>query len=66
MQETLNTFEPRVSKTVESLTEDYGDVVVTCSKSGKLTEEVFVNYLETILKPYVGDNEFLLLVDLWG
>jgi hypothetical protein len=40
--------------------------VFTCSKSGKLTKELFVKYLETILKPYVGENEFLLRVDLWG
>jgi hypothetical protein len=38
MQETGNTFGPRVSKTVESLTEVYGNVVVTCSKSGKIDQ----------------------------
>jgi hypothetical protein len=33
MQERGNTFGPLVSKTAENLTEDYGNVVVTCSKS---------------------------------
>jgi hypothetical protein len=66
MQETGNIFGSQVSKTVENLTEDYGNVIVTCSKSGKLTKELFVKYPEMILKPYIRDNEFLLLVDSWG
>jgi hypothetical protein len=61
-----STFGPQVSKTVENLTEDYGNIVVTCSKSGKLTKKLFVEYLERTLKPYVGENVFLLLVESWG
>lgn len=65
-QETGNKFGPIVSRTVDKLTEEYGNVVVVCSKSGKLTKELFVEYLRKVLKPYVGENQFLLLVDSWG
>ncbi|XP_077279989.1 uncharacterized protein LOC143907229 [Temnothorax americanus] len=66
MQEPTNKFGPTVSKTVEKLTAEFGNVVVTCSKSGKLTKDLYKKYLETTLKPYVTDNNFLLIIDSWG
>lgn len=66
MQETNGTFGVRVKKTVEKLTQEYGNVVITCSKSGKLTKALYKDYLTSTLKPYVKDNKFLILVDSWG
>lgn len=66
LQELTNTFGPIVLKTVNKLTAEFRNVIVTCSKSGKLTKELYKHYLETVLKPYVKDNEFLLIIDSWG
>lgn len=53
-QESGNKFGPRVSKEVERLMLEYGNVIVICSKSGKLTKELYQQFLETVMKPYVG------------
>lgn len=66
LQESANKFGPIITQTVNRLTAEFGNVVVTCSKSGKLTKELYKNYLETTLKPYVKDNNFLLIIDSWG
>ena len=42
------------------------NVFVVCSKSGKLTSYLYEQYLKTVLKPYVGNNTFLLIVDSLG
>uniref|UniRef100_A0ABD2WB24 DDE-1 domain-containing protein n=1 Tax=Trichogramma kaykai TaxID=54128 RepID=A0ABD2WB24_9HYME len=36
------------------------------NSSGKLSAALFSEYLQNILKPYVTDKEFLLLLDSWG
>ena len=51
MAEPGNKFGPRVMKTVKTLTEEYKNIVVTCSKSGKLTTDLYNTYLDTIIKP---------------
>ncbi|XP_025160571.1 uncharacterized protein LOC112589900 [Harpegnathos saltator] len=66
LQESTNKFGPIISKTVDKLTAEFGNVVVTCSKSGKLTKELYKNYLETTLKSYVKNDKFLLIIDSWG
>lgn len=66
MQEPGDTLGPRVIKTVELLTEEYKNIVVTCSKSGKLTKEIYKHFLHTTIKPYVTNNNFLLIIDSCG
>ena len=58
MQETGHNFGPRVAKTVEQLTEEYGNVYVTCSKSGKLTKNFFVNTCKTFSNPMLVKMNF--------
>lgn len=43
-----------------------GNVVVTCSKSGKLSKRLYKYYLSRVLKDYVKNEEFLLIIDAWS
>lgn len=65
MQEPNGVFGPRVQVDVDELVSKLGNVVVTCSKSGKLSTALYQEYLNEILVPYVKDNEFLLVIDSW-
>jgi len=64
-QEPAGKFGPIVQKRVDELTKDYRNIVVVCSKSGKLTSELFTSFLKSTILPYVQNNDFLLLVDSW-
>lgn len=66
MQELTGKFGPTVQKRIDKLTTDYKNVLVTCSKSGKLTKQIYTDYLKYCLSPYVENNKFLLLIDSWG
>lgn len=66
LQEATNTFGPRVQKSVNEYARKYTNVVITSSKSGKLTTALYKDFLNTCLKPYVGREEFLLIIDSWG
>jgi len=54
MQEPNGKFGVRVEAIVEKLTEEYGNAVITCSKSGKLTkalpriQRVFNKYFKAV------------------
>jgi len=65
MQEPAGKFGPKVQKKVDTLINEYKNVFVTCSKSGKLTKTLYT-YLKYCLSPYVENNKFLLLIDSWG
>lgn len=66
MQETSGFFGPIVAKNIEKLTEEYKNVTITCSKSGKLTTELYKKFLKSIISPYVQKNKFLFIIDSWG
>lgn len=66
LQELTNKFGPIVSKTVEKLEAEFKNIVVTCSKSGKLTKMLYTEFLQKILVPYVKNEKFLLIIDSWG
>ena len=53
MQESTNKFGPLVSKKVEALENEFENVVVRCSKSGKLTRELYKQFLEKITQDYI-------------
>ena len=42
------------------------NVTVTCSKSGKLTSSLVEYWIQNVLKPAVGNEKVLLLLDVWG
>ena len=42
------------------------NVVVTCSKSGKLTSSLVQYWIDNVLKPTIGNQKCLLLSDYWG
>jgi hypothetical protein len=65
LQEPTNKFGPIVSKTIEKLQTELKNVVVTCSKSGKLTKCLYEEFLKSILVPYVKNDKFLLIIDSW-
>jgi hypothetical protein len=60
LQESKDTFGPNVLKNLQ-IPEN---VVVTCSKSGKLTKPLVKKYINDILKPVVS-KDFILMVDSW-
>jgi hypothetical protein len=66
MAESGNKFGPRVSQTVEKLMDEYGNVIVICSKSRKMTKELFKMFLEKSVEPYVRNKKFFFIVDSWG
>lgn len=66
LQEPGDTFGVRVKKEVDELLQLCKNVNIVCSKSGKLTSYLYEQYLQTVIKPYVGNNRFLMLVDSWG
>lgn len=66
LQEFTGTFGPRVQKTVNEYAKKYTNVVITSSKSGKLTTGLYKDFLVNALKPYVQNEKFLLLIDSWG
>ena len=63
LQESNGCFGPRVLQEVDAMCSKFKNVNVTCSRSGKLTSEIFNIYLEDVLHPYVGDRNFLLVLD---
>lgn len=65
-QEPSGIFGPWILTNVKALEREYGNVIVTCSKSGKLTTALFEQFLDTVIKPYVENNKFLLILDSWG
>ncbi|XP_076302087.1 uncharacterized protein LOC143220302 [Lasioglossum baleicum] len=65
LQEKSGKFGPRVRKLVDEYSAKYQNVVVTSSKSGKLTTALFKEYLTNCLKPYVQEKKFALLIDSW-
>lgn len=66
LQESTDKFGPRVAEKVNRLTDMYKNLYVTCSKSGKLTNGIYKLYLQHVLKPYVENNKFCLVLDSWG
>ena len=66
LQESTGAFGPRVQKTVNEYAQKYKNVAITFSKSGKLTRTLYKDFLQTCLKSYVGEENFLLLIDSWG
>lgn len=66
LQEPTGKFGPRVQKTVDEYAQKYKNVIITSSKSGKLTTGLYIDFLQDCLKPYVGKEQFLLLIDSWG
>lgn len=65
MQEFSGKFGPIVQKNVDKLTDEYKNVIVTYSKSGKLTTDLYKQFLTNIILPYVKNNRFLLIIDSW-
>lgn len=66
LQEPGDTFGVRVKQEVDKLLTLCKNVIVVCSKSGKLTSYLYEQYLKTVLKPYVSNNPFLIIIDSGG
>ncbi|CAK9799263.1 hypothetical protein ANTPLA_LOCUS1961 [Anthophora plagiata] len=66
LQELKGSFGLQVQNIVESLMNQYENVFITCTKSGKLTTPRYKEFLENVLKPYVEKNEFCLMIDSWS
>ncbi|XP_076545771.1 LOW QUALITY PROTEIN: uncharacterized protein LOC117611086 [Osmia lignaria lignaria] len=66
LQESGDAFGVRVKAEVNEILKLCKNVIVVCSKSGKLSSDLYKKYLEKVIKPYVGNNPFLMIVDSWG
>ncbi|KAJ4440895.1 hypothetical protein ANN_10742 [Periplaneta americana] len=58
-------FGPRVQRQVDELTSKFGNICVTRSSSEKLTSQLQKQYLEKVIKTYVKEQPFLLILDSW-
>lgn len=58
-------FGPRVNLQILEFLKKYTNIAVTCSKSGKMSTNIYKQYLREVIKPHVGQNQFLLVVDSW-
>ena len=50
VQKTKEDFGPRVRKTAQALMDQYKNVFITTSKSGKLTKHHFADFVENIIR----------------
>nr|XP_034196479.1 uncharacterized protein LOC117612002 [Osmia lignaria] len=66
LQEVSGRFGPQVSQEVARLMEEFGNVVVTCTKSGKLHTDTYKQFLNDVIEPYVQKNPFLYITDSWA
>lgn len=66
MQEATGKFGPTIKKKIDHLTNEYKNIFVTCSKSGKLSKVIYKDFLINYISLYVEKNQFLLLIDSWG
>ena len=66
LQEVSGKFGPRIQDQMNQLQQMYKNTYIVCSKSGKLSSQLFQLYLTEILRPYVIDNDFYLILDTWG
>lgn len=66
LQEQTGKFGPRVQTHINELKSIYKNAIVTASKSRKLTSQLFADFLEKVLRPYVKREDFLLIIDSWG
>jgi len=63
MQEAKGCFGPVVSERVRKLEQEYGNIFVTASKSRKMTKDLVSSYVQNIVKSYVQNNKFLIILD---
>jgi len=66
LQEATGVFGSKIQQAIDNFTTIYTNVVVTSSKSGKLTTNLYTQYLKEILLPYVKKEKFLLIIDSWS
>ena len=66
LQEQSGKFGVQVQTRVNELSNQFGNTVITCSKSGKLSANLLQDFVNNVLKPYVKDCNFLLLLDSWS
>ena len=66
LQETTGSFGPVITKRMNELTEKFNNVYITCSKSGKLNSDLMNSFVSNVLKSYVNNHDFLLLLDSWS
>lgn len=65
MQEMAGKFEPVDKKEIDKLIDEFQNIKITCSKSGKFTKELYIEFLKTCHSSYVKKNKFLLIIDSW-
>ncbi|XP_020292188.1 uncharacterized protein LOC109858896 [Pseudomyrmex gracilis] len=65
LQEAKGVFDPKVQQAIDEFLTVCTNVVVTSSKSGKLTSNLYTQFLKEILLPYVKKEKFLLIIDSW-
>ncbi|XP_046476181.1 uncharacterized protein [Neodiprion pinetum] len=65
LREPSGAFGPQIKKQINQLSKIYNNIIITCTKSGKLTKQQYEKFLKTCLLPYVQENKFLLIIDSW-
>lgn len=65
LQEATDMFDPKIKKAVDEFAKRYTNVIITFSKSRKLTTYLYTQFLKETVAPYVRQEKFLLLIDSW-
>ena len=61
LQELTGEFGPRVSNDLPN----YPNIIIKCSKSGKLTKELVIQFNRELIKP-LFNTEFIYIADSWS
>src|SRR5271156_5221665 len=64
LQETNGAFGPRVSKEIQELATFHNNIVITCTKSGRMDKQKMRHWVDTCLAPHVNGKS-LLFLDSW-
>ena len=67
LKEPTGTFGPNVHKEVDCLKDKYKNVIICCSKSGKLDKTKVEKYVKEVINPYVPSySKSILILDSWS
>ena len=66
LQEVSGKFGPTIQKKVDEYSNEYKNIFITCSKSGKLSSSLVLQFNQNVIQSYVENRPFVLILDSWS
>ena len=66
LQEVSGKFGPIIQKKISEFSQEYNNLYITCSKSGKLSSNLVSLFNQNVIKSYVTNKNFVLILDSWS